>query len=88
MKINLVTFKRWDGVKDEKFLCHGGSLKNLVFRGWGGGHEKPIHTAELAKKERLDSLLISGGLGEKQGGRGFWGGGGAHYEQAVFHKIT
>ena len=29
---NLVTFKRWDGVKDEKFSC-GGSLKNPIFRG-------------------------------------------------------
>ena len=25
---NLVTFKRWDGVKDEKFYYYGGSLKN------------------------------------------------------------
>ena len=25
---NLVTFKRWDGVKDEKFQYYGGSLKN------------------------------------------------------------
>ena len=29
---NLVTFKRWDGVKDEKFGYYGGSLKNLIFR--------------------------------------------------------
>ena len=30
---NLVTFKRWDGVKDEKY---GDSLKNPIFRGgWG-----------------------------------------------------
>ena len=38
---NLVTFKRWDGVKDEKFSYHGGSLKNLIFR--VGGHEKLIN---------------------------------------------
>ena len=25
---NLVTFKRWDGVNDEKFWYHGSSLKN------------------------------------------------------------
>ena len=29
---SLVTFKGWDGVKDEKFKCYGGSLKNLIFR--------------------------------------------------------
>ena len=29
---NLVTFKRWDEGKDEKFWYHGGSLKNLIFR--------------------------------------------------------
>ena len=32
---NLVTFKRWDGVKDEKFKYYGGSLKNSIFEGWG-----------------------------------------------------
>ena len=30
---NLVTFKRWDGLKDETFKYHEGSLKNLTFRG-------------------------------------------------------
>ena len=30
---NLVAFKKWDGVKDEKFQYYGGSLKNLIFRG-------------------------------------------------------
>ena len=30
---NLVTFKKWDGAKDEKFQYYGGSLKNLIFRG-------------------------------------------------------
>ena len=28
---NLVTFKRWDEFKDEKFYYYGGSLKNLIF---------------------------------------------------------
>ena len=32
---NSVTFKRWDGVGDEKFQYYGGSLKNPIFR---GGH--------------------------------------------------
>ena len=30
---NLVTFKRWDGVKDEKLQYFWGSLKNVIFRG-------------------------------------------------------
>ena len=30
---NLVTFKRWDGVKGEKFQYYGGSLKNPIIRG-------------------------------------------------------
>ena len=46
---NVVTFKRRDGVKDEKFEYYGGSLKNLIFR-VGGVHEKPIHSRELPKK--------------------------------------
>ena len=29
---NLVTFKRWDRVKDEKFDYYGASLKNSIFR--------------------------------------------------------
>ena len=32
---NLVTFKRWDGVKNKKIWYCEGSLKNLIFRGWG-----------------------------------------------------
>ena len=44
---NVVTFKRRDGVKDEKFEYYGGSLKNLIFR-VGGVHEKPMG---LDKKE-------------------------------------
>ena len=34
---NLITCKRKDGVKDEKLYYFGGSLKNLNFRGGGGG---------------------------------------------------
>ena len=30
---NVVTFEMWDWVKDEKFYCYGGSLKNVIFRG-------------------------------------------------------
>ena len=28
---NLALFKRWDGVKDEKFQYYGSPQKNLVF---------------------------------------------------------
>ena len=36
---NLVTFKIWTVVKDEKFQYYGSSLKNPIFR---GEHEKQI----------------------------------------------
>ena len=39
---NLVTFKRWDGVKDEKSKYYGGSLKNPSFRR-GVVHKKTIY---------------------------------------------
>ena len=42
---DLVTFKRWDEIKDENFQYYGGSLKKLIFSGdggRGGGHKKPI----------------------------------------------
>ena len=32
---NLITFKKCDGVKDEKF--YGGSLKDPIFKTGGGG---------------------------------------------------
>ena len=35
---NFVTFERWDEVKDEKFWYYGGSLKNRIFIGNGGGN--------------------------------------------------
>ena len=37
---NLVTFKRWDCVRDEKFEYYGSSLKSLIFR---GSSRKPIY---------------------------------------------
>ena len=45
-KNNLVTFKRWDGVKDEKLEYYGGSLKNPTFN--GRRSQKPIHRGEIA----------------------------------------
>ena len=57
---NLVTFKRWDGINDEKFWYYGSSLKNPNFRGgawknnfFGGGVR-----GWITKKEGLDSLQI------------------------------
>ena len=38
---NLVTFKRWDWVQDEKFY-YGGSLKNPILK-------KPVYRGELPK---------------------------------------
>ena len=50
---NLVTFKRWDGVKDEKFWYYGGSLKNLIFR---GGHENPVSRGNYQKRGTLSVI--------------------------------
>ena len=44
---NLVTFKRWEGVKDEKFGYYGGSLKNLILGG-RGVHKWPIYGKGVA----------------------------------------
>ena len=45
---SLVTFKRWDGVKDEKFY-YPSLQKNQIFKGMGGVgvHEKPIYRERL-----------------------------------------
>ena len=61
---NLVTFKRWDGVKDEKFWYYRGSLKNSIFRGVS---EKPIYT------KTWTVCRVKRGSVEKEWG-GFWGG--------------
>ena len=52
---NLVTFKRWDGVKDDKFWYLEGSMKIC----WGRGSQKTVYRGrELPKKVGLDSLQI------------------------------
>ena len=38
----LVSFKRWDGVKHEKFQYSLRFTEKSDFF-WGGGHEKPIY---------------------------------------------
>ena len=55
---NLVTFKRCDGVKDEKFEYYGGPLKNSIFKEGAGFTKKPIFKRELPKNGGLDSLQI------------------------------
>ena len=54
LTMNLVTFKRWDVVKDEKFQYYGGSLKNSIFKGLG-------HFSDLRE---------GGSLAKKRGGGG------------------
>ena len=64
---NSVTFKRWDGVKDEKLWA---SLKNSIFR---GGHEKPIYRGENCLQQGLGQFTgLRGGLAKKKGW--FWEG--------------
>ena len=46
---NVVTFKRWDGVQDEKYEYYEGSLKNPIYRRF---HEKPIYRGKFPKKGR------------------------------------
>ena len=46
---NLITLKRWDGIKNEKFYCSGVSLKNLIFRGRRGVH-KTIYKGGMSKE--------------------------------------
>ena len=44
-------FKRWDGVRDEKFEYCGSSLKNPIFRGGGRQvHEISIYRGEFPEK--------------------------------------
>ena len=69
---NLVTFKRWDGVKDEKLEHYRDSLTNLIFR--GSVHKKPIYREELPNKGggggvwRFSGLRGGGGgLDNKEG---------------------
>ena len=72
---NLVTFKRWDGVKDEKFQYDEVSLKNLVFRG-REGHEKSIHRGKLPKRKGLGQFAdLRENFQEKRRGYVFDGGG-------------
>ena len=63
---NLVTFKNWDKVNDEKFKYYGGSLKNPTFiknqyiRGGGVG-------MDCLKRGAWAVCRFKRGLGKKEG---------------------
>ena len=60
---NLVAFKIWDVVKDEKFEYYGDSLKILIFTG-GEADKIPIYRKRLPKKVGLGQLAdLTGGRG-------------------------
>ena len=65
---NLVTFRRWDRVKDE--YC-GGSLKNLIFR--GAGVTKNQYIRGLFKKGAWIVCRFKTKFGEKEEGDVFEG---------------
>ena len=70
MTKNFVTFKRWDGVKDEKNQYYAGSLKNRFIGAEAGDHEKLIYRMKLPKNEegRLRQFLDLRGHGKKRRG--------------------
>ena len=60
LTMNLVTFPRWDGVKDKKFEYYDGSPKNPIFR---KGSRKTNIQGGLPKKGELGQFLdLRGGL--------------------------
>ena len=72
---NSVTFKRWDGVKDQRFwYCRGFTEKSDIGGEWGGVPEKPIYREELLKKGGLGQFPDLGGAWQKKGGGVFEGG--------------
>ena len=62
---NLVTFKIWEGFKDERIQFYGGSLKDPIFR---RVHEKPIYREESPKKEAWAVWRLKGGSWQKREG--------------------
>ena len=56
---NLVTFQRWDGIKDEKLKYLSGSMKTLTFSGKGRGPRKTnIEGGDCLKRGGLNNLPI------------------------------
>ena len=73
---NLVTFKRWDGVKDENFEYYGDSLKNTIFvLGEGGGFTKNQYiSVNCLKRGAWPVCRSKGGVTwQKRGGGVFEG---------------
>ena len=66
---NLVTFKRWGGVKDEKFEYYGGSLKNPIFRGEGFTKKQYIG-GDCLKMRACAVCRFDGGFAKKREGGG------------------
>ena len=64
-----LTFKRWDGVEDEKFKYYEGLLKNPIFR---KGNEKSIYRRELPKKCGMFCTVCRFKGGETWRKRGWW----------------
>ena len=61
---NLVTFKRWDGVKDEKFQYYAGLLKIRFI----GGSQKTTYSRKFSKKRgSWAACIINGGAWQKRG---------------------
>ena len=52
---NLVAFKRWGEIKDEKFQYYEGSLENLIFR---GVTKNQYIEGNCLKRGGLDTLQI------------------------------
>ena len=74
---NLVTFKKWDCVKDEKLSYFCGSQKNPSFMGGEGVHKKPLYREDCLKRGALTICRFKGGGSwpEREWWY-FWGGGG------------
>ena len=63
----MVTFKRYDGIKNEKLEYFGGSLKNSTFRGGGDSRKTNIKGGGLPKKGAWTVSQSNGGLVRKRG---------------------
>ena len=65
---NLLTFKRWDGVKDWKFWYYDGSLKNPIFKGEKPGFVKNQYNGgNYLKRGAWRVCRFKGGLAKKGG---------------------
>ena len=67
-----VTFKRWDGVKDEKLQYYGGSLKNSIFR--KGVTKNQYIRGKCLKRGAWATCRFKRGLSKKEGEVCFRGG--------------